>query len=79
MRRARANTRRFARLPVWGGSIEGGAPSGVGFGGPVECEKLIQTCTEAKVHERTDEANFQGEFNGIGSRREQTKQCPGFF
>ena len=27
-------------------------------------------------HERTDEANFQGEFNSVPGRREQPNQCP---
>ena len=27
-------------------------------------------------HERTDEADLQGEFNGVPGRREQPKQCP---
>ena len=27
-------------------------------------------------HDRTDEANMQGEFNCIQGRREQPKQCP---
>ena len=37
------------------------------------CRSLIGRVND---HERTDEANFQGEFNGVPGRREQSNQCP---
>ena len=37
------------------------------------CRSLIGRVND---HERTDEANFQGEFNAVPGRREQSNQCP---